>query len=130
MHRTKKREIVQTYSGWGLITFPHGGRIRSHFVLTAYATGEHRLTCAGRFPQASYRGWEQLVHKYRLSPSLPREQARKGGFMESFEGRTADNQQLTITQMFLVEADARGVDGDHLHLQMQFDCEKWGILSP
>ena len=128
MQQTKQRAIVQTYSGWGLITFPHGGRIRSHFVLTAYAIGEHRLTCAGRFPQASYRGWEQLVHQYRLSPSLPREKARSSGFMEQFAGRTADNRQLTVTQMFLVDAEARGVAGDTLHLCMQFDCEDADLL--
>jgi hypothetical protein len=128
MQQTKQRAIVQTYSGWGLITFPQGGRIRSPFVLTAYATGPARLTCAGPFPQASYRGWEQLVHHYRLSPSLSREKARNSGFMEQFAGRTADNQQLTITRMFLVDADAHGVAGDTLHLRMQFDCEDAELL--
>jgi hypothetical protein len=48
--------------------------------------------------------------------------------MEQFAGRTADNQQLTITQMFLVDADARGVAGDALHLRMQFDCEDADLL--
>ncbi len=128
MHQSKQREIVQTYSGWGLITFPHGGRIRTHFVLTEYATGQYRLTCAGRFPPVSYRGWEQLVHQYRLSPSLPREKALKSGFIERFTGHTADNRQLTITQMFLVDAEARGLGGDKLHLQMHFDCEDAGLL--
>jgi hypothetical protein len=124
-------EIVKKYMGRGEITFPLGGRIQSHFELTEFSTGKRVLTCEGRFTQASYPGWERLVHQYRLDGRLPLATAQKRGLVEEFAGRTEDNQHLHITQMVLIAAQATGVAllNKNLTLQMQFDCQD-ASLSP
>src|SRR4051794_14604159 len=108
MAKTKPDEIVKIYSGRGEIIFPRGGRIQCHFALTEYATGQRRLVCTGVFTQASYRGWEHLVHQYRVDSKLAREKARQHGLLERYEGRTEDDRQLIITDMVLIGADAQG----------------------
>jgi hypothetical protein len=130
MGKMKSDEIVTTYSGRGEITFPQGGRIQCHFALTEYATGQRRLVCTGLFTQASYRGWEQLVHQYRVDPKLARAKARQRGLLERYEGRTEDDRHLIITEMVLIAAEAHGVGigTGNLRLQMQFDCEDVRLL--
>ena len=130
MGKTKLDEIVKIHSGRGEITFPRGGRIQCHFALTEYATGQRRLVCKGVFTQASYRGWEQLIHHYRVDPKLAREKARQRGLIETYEGRTEDDRQLIITDMVLIGAEAHGVGigAGNLRLQMQFDCEDVSLL--
>jgi hypothetical protein len=118
----KADAVVQVYAGQGTISFPQGGRIQSRFELTEYATGKRRLRCTGEFPQASYRGWEHLVHQYRLDASLPRRKAEATGLVQSYSGFTVDNQPITITQMLLIDADAQGVTQGNLRLRMDFDC--------
>jgi hypothetical protein len=130
MGKTKPDEIVTTHCGRGEITFPQGGRIQCHFALTEYVTGQRRLVCTGVFTQASYRGWEQLVHQYRVDSKSAREKARQQGLLERYEGRTEDNRQLIITHMVLIAAEAHGVGigTGTLRLQMQFDCEDVRLL--
>ncbi len=127
---TNYGQIVKTYTGRGEITFPRGGRIQSYFKLTEYSTGKYLLTCEGQFSQASYPGWERLIHQYRLDPRLPLEKAHQNGLVEQFTGRTEDNQQLTIRQMVLIAAQARGLAlfKSNLTLQMQFDCQDTSLL--
>ena len=122
---TRPGEIVQLTAGRGEIIFPRGARIQCHFKLTEYATGAPRLTCTGLFTQASYRGWEQLVHQYRLETRLPVAQAREKGPVESFTGRLEDDRPLILGQMVLIGAEARGltVHNQNLLLQMVFDCQ-------
>jgi hypothetical protein len=122
-----KPTIVRTATGHGAIAFPGGGRIQSRFTLTEYTEGPAILTCEGVFTQASYRGWEQLVHQYRLGPGLPRRKAQEGGLVESFTGHTTAEQPLHIPQMLLISAEAWGVDGNSLRLQMEFDCLDWHV---
>ena len=122
MSYAPREVVVQSTAGSGEIRFPAGGRIRSRFTLTESATGQHRLLCTGTFPQASYRGWEQLVHQYRVGPGRSQVQAEQLGLVESFAGRTEDTRALSIPQMVLLRADARGLDQGTLRLYMEFDC--------
>jgi hypothetical protein len=122
MGYTKADPVVRVYAGQGTIRFPQGGRIASHFELTEYTTGKRRLRCTGVFPQASYRGWEHLVHQYRIDGSLSRHKAEATGRVQSYAGRTTDNQEIHISPMLLIDADAQGVTQGTLHLRMDFDC--------
>ncbi len=119
--------IVSTHSGKGEVSFPLGGKIQSYFTLVEYATGKRVLTCTGRFTKASYPGWERLVSQYQIEPGA--RTAQKAWLAERFAGRTDDEQQVTIGQMFLIGAKADEVGKNNLQLHMQFDCQD-ATLAP
>lgn len=123
---TENDEIVKTYTGQGQITFPRGGRIQSNFLMTEYASGKRLLTCSGRFAKAGYAGWEQLVSHYQVEPRIPT--VKQAWRAERYEGRTEQNEQLTIEQMFLVNSRVSEVLTENLTLEMQFECQDASLL--
>ncbi|HMA34594.1 MAG TPA: hypothetical protein VKY74_08940 [Chloroflexia bacterium] len=123
---TSYGDIVHTHRGQGQITFPLGGRIQCYFALAEYSTGKRLLTCTGRFPKAGYASWERLVSQYQVDPHLPA--AQKRWLAERYEGRTDDDRQLKIQQMFLIHAQASDIAQKTLTLQMQFECQDATLL--
>ena len=130
--QTRYGAIAQTHAGQGLITFPRGGRIKTACTLYEHEAGAYRLACEGQFSQASYTGWEQLVHEYRMESPATVARAHAGGQVERFAGRLDDGRELTVGRMVLIAAQASGVGqvDRPATLTMQFDCRDVRIAAP